>query len=103
MAGVLGGECSYNESGVSSHSRNPNENQDEVSRWYFGRKEIEENSPSRLDKIDLKKETYLRKSYSEERVVIEESEDKDEEAAREITNSDFKVEERARKKLKIDG
>ncbi|XP_013597461.1 PREDICTED: cyclin-T1-4 [Brassica oleracea var. oleracea] len=63
MAGVLGGECSYNESGVSSHSRNPNENQDEVSRWYFGRKEIEENSPSRLDKIDLKKETYLRKSY----------------------------------------
>ncbi|CAH8345378.1 unnamed protein product [Eruca vesicaria subsp. sativa] len=63
MAGVLGGECSYNESGVSSHSRNPNENQDEVSRWYFGRKEIEEDSPSRLDKIDLKKETYLRKSY----------------------------------------
>ncbi|KAF8102904.1 hypothetical protein N665_0190s0021 [Sinapis alba] len=63
MAGVLGGECSYNESGISSHSRNPNENQDEVSRWYFGRKEIEENSPSRLDSIDLKKETYLRKSY----------------------------------------
>ncbi|KAG2239680.1 hypothetical protein Bca52824_091519 [Brassica carinata] len=63
MAGVLGGECSYNESGISSHSRNPNENQDEVSRWYFGRKEIEENSPSRLDCIDLKKETYLRKSY----------------------------------------
>ncbi|CAG7887072.1 unnamed protein product [Brassica rapa] len=63
MAGVLGGECSYNESGVSSHSRNANESQDEVSRWYFARKEIEENSPSRLDKIDLKKETYLRKSY----------------------------------------
>nr|GME09916.1 cyclin-T1-4-like [Ipomoea batatas]GME17323.1 cyclin-T1-4-like [Ipomoea batatas] len=32
-------------------------------RWYFSRKEIEENSPSRLDGIDLKKETYLRKSY----------------------------------------
>ena len=63
MAGVFGGECSYNESGVSSHSRNPNESQEEVSRWYFARKEIEENSPSRLDKIDLKKETYLRKSY----------------------------------------
>ncbi|GAB4835552.1 hypothetical protein Ancab_000461 [Ancistrocladus abbreviatus] len=31
--------------------------------WYFSRKEIEENSPSRQDGIDLKKETYLRKSY----------------------------------------
>lgn len=63
MAGVLAGECSYSESGVSSHSRNSHEKQDEGSRWYFGRKEIEENSPSRLDGIDLKKETYLRKSY----------------------------------------
>ncbi|XP_073005320.1 cyclin-T1-3-like isoform X1 [Typha latifolia] len=33
------------------------------SSWYFSRKEIEENSPSRRDGIDLKKETYLRKSY----------------------------------------
>ncbi|CAI9098524.1 OLC1v1035189C1 [Oldenlandia corymbosa var. corymbosa] len=32
-------------------------------RWYFSRKEIEENSPSRRDGIDLKKETFLRKSY----------------------------------------
>ncbi|CAN7078630.1 unnamed protein product [Brassica oleracea var. botrytis] len=63
MAGVLAGECSYSESGVSSHSRNSHDKQDEGSRWYFGRKEIEENSPSRLDGIDLKKETYLRKSY----------------------------------------
>ncbi|CAH2078517.1 unnamed protein product [Thlaspi arvense] len=63
MAGAIGGECSYSESGISSYSRNSNENQDEVSRWYFGRKEIEEKSPSRLDSIDLKKETYLRKSY----------------------------------------
>uniref|UniRef100_A0A0E0JAF7 Cyclin-like domain-containing protein n=2 Tax=Oryza nivara TaxID=4536 RepID=A0A0E0JAF7_ORYNI len=31
--------------------------------WYFSRKEIEENSPSRRDGIDLKKESYLRKSY----------------------------------------
>lgn len=31
--------------------------------WYFSRKELEENSPSRQDGIDLKKETYLRKSY----------------------------------------
>ncbi|KAG1348093.1 cyclin-T1-3 [Cocos nucifera] len=33
------------------------------STWYFSRKEIEENSPSKRDGIDLKKETYLRKSY----------------------------------------
>lgn len=32
-------------------------------RWYYSRKEIEENSPSRPDGIDLKKEAYLRKSY----------------------------------------
>ncbi|GKA92262.1 cyclin-T1-3-like protein isoform X1 [Tanacetum coccineum] len=32
-------------------------------RMYFSRKEIEEKSPSRSDGIDLKKETYLRKSY----------------------------------------
>lgn len=32
-------------------------------RWYFLRKEIEENSPSRRDGIDLKKETYFRKTY----------------------------------------
>ncbi|XP_019086847.1 PREDICTED: cyclin-T1-4 [Camelina sativa] len=63
MAGVLAGDCSYGESGISSYSKNSNEKQEEVSRWYFGRKEIEENSPSRLDSIDLKKETYLRKSY----------------------------------------
>ncbi|KAM3293380.1 hypothetical protein ACQJBY_036756 [Aegilops geniculata] len=31
--------------------------------WYFSRKEIEENSLSRKDGIDLKKESYLRKSY----------------------------------------
>ena len=31
--------------------------------WYFSRKDIEENSLSRRDGIDLKKESYLRKSY----------------------------------------
>lgn len=31
--------------------------------WYFSRKEIEEYSPSRGDGIDLKKESYLRKTY----------------------------------------
>ncbi|CAM6101077.1 unnamed protein product [Calypogeia fissa] len=33
------------------------------SNWYFLREEIEKRSPSRLDGIDLKKETYFRKSY----------------------------------------
>ncbi|KMZ59170.1 Cyclin-T1-3 [Zostera marina] len=33
------------------------------SDWYLSRREIEENSPSRGDGIDLKKEAYLRKSY----------------------------------------
>ncbi|RWW48721.1 hypothetical protein BHE74_00045205 [Ensete ventricosum] len=31
--------------------------------WYLNRKDIEDNSPSRRDGTDLKKETYLRKSY----------------------------------------
>lgn len=31
--------------------------------WYISRKEIEDNSPSRRDGIDLKKETYFRKLY----------------------------------------
>ncbi|OEL18023.1 Cyclin-T1-3 [Dichanthelium oligosanthes] len=31
--------------------------------WYFSRKEIEENSLSRRDGIDVKKESYLRKTY----------------------------------------
>ncbi|KAF8079485.1 hypothetical protein N665_1024s0012 [Sinapis alba] len=32
-------------------------------RWYFSREEIENNSPSRGDGIDLKEETRLRKAY----------------------------------------
>ncbi|GFQ05922.1 cyclin-t1-3 [Phtheirospermum japonicum] len=32
-------------------------------RWYLSRRELEEDSPSRRDGIDLKKETYFRKSY----------------------------------------
>jgi hypothetical protein len=31
--------------------------------WYFSRREIEENSPSRRDGIDLKKESSIRKLY----------------------------------------
>ncbi|KAJ1258622.1 hypothetical protein BS78_10G090100 [Paspalum vaginatum] len=33
------------------------------SSWYFSRKEIEENSLSRRDGIDMKKESYFRKTY----------------------------------------
>eukprot|EP00249_Psilotum_nudum_P021562 c28154_g1_i3 orf=483-2852(-) len=33
------------------------------SNWYFTREETERSSPSRMDGIDLKKESYLRKSY----------------------------------------
>ncbi|KAK1582787.1 hypothetical protein Q3G72_018218 [Acer saccharum] len=64
MAGLLPGESSHHgtsESGPSS--RNSQEKPEEVSRWYLSRREIEESSPSRRDGIDLKKETYLRKSY----------------------------------------
>ncbi|GAU37835.1 hypothetical protein TSUD_56950 [Trifolium subterraneum] len=52
MAGLLLGD-------VSNQGAHPVGSQ----RWYFSRKEIEENSPSRADGINLKKETYLRKSY----------------------------------------
>jgi len=34
-----------------------------ICNWYFTRQEIEENSPSRKDGIDLRRETYLRKTY----------------------------------------
>ncbi|XP_071733754.1 cyclin-T1-3-like isoform X2 [Rutidosis leptorrhynchoides] len=40
-----------------------NKHEENSGHWYFSRKEIEENSPSRSDGIDLKKEAYLRKSY----------------------------------------
>nr|QYW07139.1 cyclin T1-3 [Dimocarpus longan] len=39
------------------------ETSEEGGRWYFSRKEIEENSPSKRDGIDLRREAYLRKSY----------------------------------------
>ncbi|XP_062011987.1 cyclin-T1-3-like isoform X1 [Rosa rugosa] len=65
MAGFLPAESSH--SGITGMydggSSNAQERLEEGSCWYFYRKEIEENSPSRLDGIDLKKETYLRKSY----------------------------------------
>ncbi|PPS03761.1 hypothetical protein GOBAR_AA16897 [Gossypium barbadense] len=63
MAGMLPGDSSHHSTSDTGPSRNSQEKQEEVGRWYFSRKEIEENSPSRRDGIDLKKETYLRKSY----------------------------------------
>uniref|UniRef100_A0A5B7AUT4 Putative cyclin-T1-5-like n=2 Tax=Davidia involucrata TaxID=16924 RepID=A0A5B7AUT4_DAVIN len=63
MAGLLPGDPSHHgmyEGGPYKFSQDKPE---EGSHWYFSRKEIEENSPSRLDGIDLKKETYLRKAY----------------------------------------
>ncbi|CAM8995229.1 unnamed protein product [Rhodiola kirilowii] len=67
MAGYLSGDSS------SHHGVLENSALDKVSHdilldeaaghWYMSRKEIEENSPSLCDGIDLKKETYLRKSY----------------------------------------
>ncbi|ERN17710.1 hypothetical protein AMTRI_Chr13g91700 [Amborella trichopoda] len=65
MAGVLPGDPSHHgiaESGSYTHDK-LEEPDHSSSNWYFGRKEIEENSPSRRDGIDLKKETYFRKSY----------------------------------------
>ncbi|KAI3687718.1 hypothetical protein L1987_81420 [Smallanthus sonchifolius] len=47
----------------SSYRHSDDKLEENGGRWYFSRKEIEENSPSRPDGIDLKKETYLRKSY----------------------------------------
>ncbi|TYH01918.1 hypothetical protein ES288_A09G098700v1 [Gossypium darwinii] len=60
---MLPGDSSHHLTSDSGPSRNSQDKQEEVRRWYFSRKEIEENSPSRMDGIDLKKETYLRKSY----------------------------------------
>ncbi|XP_021899392.1 cyclin-T1-5-like [Carica papaya] len=63
MAGLLPGESSHHVGSDSGLSRNSLEKPEEVARWYFTRREIEESSPSRRDGIDLKKETYFRKSY----------------------------------------
>ncbi|KAL9406694.1 hypothetical protein Peur_003666 [Populus x canadensis] len=63
MAGALPGESSDYGNSESGPSRSSQDRPEEGGRWYFSRKEIEENSPSRRDNIDLKKETYLRKSY----------------------------------------
>lgn len=64
MAGLVSGELSHHGSSEGNSSRGSKDKPEEaVGRWYMSRKEIEENSPARKDGIDLKKETYLRKSY----------------------------------------
>ncbi|KAL1321176.1 hypothetical protein HN51_065902 [Arachis hypogaea] len=64
MAGLVSGELSHHGAPDGNSSRSSKDNQEEtLGRWYMSRKEIEENSPSRKDGVDLKKETYLRKSY----------------------------------------
>ncbi|XP_057453502.1 cyclin-T1-3-like [Lotus japonicus] len=60
MAGLLLGDTSHDGTHQSGSQGCSQEN---GSRWYLSRKEIEENSPSKQDGVDLKKEAYLRKSY----------------------------------------
>lgn len=62
MASFLSGDSSNFAVSESSCYRQT-EDKEEGASWYFSRKEIEENSPSKVDGIDLKKEAYLRKSY----------------------------------------
>ncbi|KAL9227586.1 hypothetical protein vseg_003259 [Gypsophila vaccaria] len=63
MASLASGDSSQLLSTEVESHRVPRERPDDGTHWYFSRKEIEENSPSRSDGIDLKKEIYLRKSY----------------------------------------
>lgn len=63
MAGLLTGDPSHHGMYEGGLYRTSQDSPDDGGRWYFSRKEIEENSPSRGDGIDLKKEAYLRKSY----------------------------------------
>ncbi|KAL9233112.1 hypothetical protein vseg_008147 [Gypsophila vaccaria] len=63
MASLASGDSSQLMGAEVGSHRMSQERPEDGSRWYFSRKEIEENSPSRTDGIDLKKETYLRKSY----------------------------------------
>lgn len=67
MAGILPGDPSHHgmvESSPYRISHDRMEEDDQTgSSWYLSRKEIEENSPSWKDGIDLKKEAYYRKSY----------------------------------------
>lgn len=63
----MAGDFSLHDMADDSTFRSSHDRHEEVklpgATWYLSRKDIEENSPSRQDGIDLKKETYLRKSY----------------------------------------
>ncbi|KAL2344660.1 hypothetical protein Fmac_005945 [Flemingia macrophylla] len=64
MAGLMPGELPHHGASDGNSGKSSKDKQEEsLGRWYMSRKEIEEHSPSRKDGIDLKKETYLRKSY----------------------------------------
>ncbi|KAG6573442.1 Cyclin-T1-5, partial [Cucurbita argyrosperma subsp. sororia] len=63
MSGFLPFNSTHHRTSDGGSSKSSQDKQDEAGHWYLSRKEIEENSPSRRDGIDLKKETYLRKSY----------------------------------------
>ncbi|KAG0561005.1 hypothetical protein KC19_9G029800 [Ceratodon purpureus] len=66
MAGILGGADATAQlalAGASAGSGKLEEPDHSSANWYFSRDEIEKQSPSRLDGIDIKKETYFRKSY----------------------------------------
>ncbi|XP_068645885.1 cyclin-T1-3-like [Aristolochia californica] len=67
MAGMLSGDTSQHEmmdcEAIGVFHDKVEVHDQRGSSWYFSRKYIEENSPSRRDGIDLKKETYIRKSY----------------------------------------
>ncbi|EPS71979.1 hypothetical protein M569_02776, partial [Genlisea aurea] len=59
----MAGDSSHHGAPEVRHKAPLEKTEESAGRWYFSRKEIEENSPSRQDGIDLKKEAYLRKSY----------------------------------------
>ncbi|KAL5542553.1 hypothetical protein UlMin_010263 [Ulmus minor] len=63
MAGFLSGDASHHGTHEGSSYKHSQEKPEDGGRWYFSRKELKENSPSRRDGVDLKKEAYLRKSY----------------------------------------
>ncbi|XP_044468831.1 cyclin-T1-3-like [Mangifera indica] len=63
MASLLSGDPSHHGFYEDESSKLTQDKLEEGGRWYFSRKEIEQNSPSRRDGIDWKKESYLRKSY----------------------------------------
>ncbi|PON63764.1 Cyclin [Parasponia andersonii] len=63
MAGYFSGDVSHHGTYEGVCNKDSQDKPVDGGRWYFSREEIEENSPSRRDGVDLKKETYLRKSY----------------------------------------